>query len=118
MGKSKETSDLLSASDLEKLRSRYTRLAQSLAQLPWVCQGSVMPRPPCAYRWTRKVNQKTITVALSQEQAALIDTAIKHHRMLEEVLKEMRDLSERALLGSAPGVRKRTPAKTPQNPAN
>jgi len=89
-----------------------------LAQLPWVCQGSVLHTPPHAYRRTRKVNKKTFTVSLSKDQAELIMEAIANHRKLETILKEMRELSERALLGSAPGVVKRDARKSSQNRLN
>jgi hypothetical protein len=116
MQTNKEISAVLSPGSLEKLRERYVRLVQELATLPWVCQGSVMRTPPNAYRWTRKVNKKTVTVALSKDQASLITEAITNHRKLEAILKEMRALSENALLGSVPGVQKKAPQKHPKTP--
>jgi hypothetical protein len=107
MQETKEESAPLSPASLEKLREHYVRLAHELSALPWVCQGSVMHTPPNAFRWTRKINKKTVTVALSREQAGLITEAITSHRNLEAILKEMRVLSEKALLGSAPGVQKK-----------
>jgi uncharacterized protein DUF6788 len=107
MQETKERPALLSPASMEKLREQYVRLAYELSALPWVCQGSVMHTPPNAFRWTRKVNKKTVTVALSKEQASLITEAITHHRKLETILKEMRLLSEKALLGSTPGVQKK-----------
>jgi hypothetical protein len=118
MRKSEEKSGLLDAAEIKELRRRYESLARALAQLPWVCQGSVMHTPPHAYRWTRKVNKKTVTVSLSTDQAKLITEAIANHRKLETMLKEMRELSETALLGSAPGVVKRTPYKSSQTSLN
>jgi hypothetical protein len=73
-----------------------------------------MHTPPGAYRWTRKVNKKTFTVSLSKAQAELIATAIDSHRKLEDLLKEMRALSEKALLGSAPGIQKRGTRNRPK----
>ena len=118
MRKSEEKSGLLDPAEIKELRRRYESLAQALRQLPWVCQGSVMHTPPHAYRWTRKVNKKTVTVSLSKDQANLIMEAIANHRKLETMLKEMRELSETALLGSAAGVVKRTPDKSSQKPLN
>jgi hypothetical protein len=69
------------------------------------------PSPPGAYRWTRKVNKKTVTASLSKDQAQLIAEAIANHRKLETILKEMRELSEITLLGSAQGVAKKRPHK-------
>jgi len=118
MKTSEEKSGLLNPAEIKELKRRYLSLAHALAQLPWVCQGSVMHTPPHAYRWTRKVNKKTVTVSLSKDQAELIMEAIANHRKLETMLKEMRELSERALLGSAPGVVKRSNEKSSQNPLN
>jgi hypothetical protein len=116
--KSEEKSGLLEPAEIRDLRLRFESLVHAVARLPWVCQGSVMHTPPNAYRWTRKVNKKTVTVSLSKDQAELIMEAIAHHRKLETMLKTMRELSERALLGSAPGVVKRRNEKSSQNPLN
>jgi hypothetical protein len=62
----------------------------------------------------RKVKARTVTVALSKEQAELYEQAIANHRRLEEVLRQMRELSEQVLLDSAPGVRKRPRQKHPK----
>jgi diketogulonate reductase-like aldo/keto reductase len=114
MKQSEQKSDLLSPSAVEKMHQRYIVLTQALAKLPWVCQGSVMHTPPSAYRWTRKINKKTVTVSLSREQAELISTAIASHRKLENILKQMRELSETTLLGSVPGTKKRNRKNRPK----
>jgi len=116
MNESEKQSGLLSPAQVEKLRRQFSRLARELAELTWFCQGSVMHTPPGAYRWTRKVKNKTITIALSKPQAGLISQAIANHRKLEKSLKTMRVLSEKALLGSAPGVRKKPQRKNPKTP--
>jgi hypothetical protein len=62
------------------------------------------------------VQGKTITLALSAAQAEAFRQAIATHRGLEELLHEMRQLSEIALLGSAPGVKKRPRPTRPKPP--
>lgn len=104
----------LSPAALRRLEARYQRLKQRLLDLGWIAQGSVMPQPPRAWRLTRKVNSKTISLALSPQQASLYTEAIANHRELENILRQMRELSEFALQGSVPGVRKRRRQKHPK----
>jgi len=102
----------LSSAEQRRLQQRYRQLQSEIAQLGWIAQGSLMHKAPNAWRLTRKVQGKTITRALSAGQAQAFGQAIANHRRLEDLLYQMRQLSERALLGSAPGVKKR-PRPTP-----
>jgi hypothetical protein len=97
----------LSPAEVQRIRARYDQLKARLGQLDWICQGSVMYQPPNAWRWTRKVRAKTVTVSLSAAQAVLYQEAIANHRELEAILTEMRELSQQVLMKSVPGVRKR-----------
>jgi Family of unknown function (DUF6788) len=98
---------VLSPREQARLERRYQSLKAQLAQLGWISQGSLMHQPPNAWRWTRKVKAKTVTVALSPDQAALYKQAIVNHRTLEAILRQMRAISQKILLGSVPGVQKR-----------
>jgi hypothetical protein len=84
----------LTPGEVRQIQRRYEQLKKELLSLGWICQGSLMHTPPHAWRWTRKVNAKTVTVALSEPQAELYRQAIANHRRLEQVLSEMRDLSQ------------------------
>ena len=104
--------------DLAELKARYEALRDSLADLPWILQGSVNEKLPApdstaaraTYTWTRKVRGKTVTVSLSAQQSRAFRRAIKANRRLEKALKSMRELSQIALTESLPGVKKiRTP---------
>jgi hypothetical protein len=97
----------LSPAQVEGIRRKYDQLKSQLLELNWICQGSVMHQPPNAWRWTRKIKAKTVTVALSQPQAALYKEAIANHRKLELILHKMRDLSQQVLMNSVAGVRRR-----------
>lgn len=97
-----------------KLAERYRRLVTQLADMGWISQGSVMHEPPGAWRWTRKVKARTVSVALSSPQAQIYREAISEHRRLEGILKQMREISQRYLQGSAPGVRRRKPSQNPK----
>lgn len=104
----------LSPAALRRLEARYQRLKEQLLDLGWIAQGSLMPQPPRAWRLTRKVRAKTISLALSPQQAALYKEAIANQRQLENILRQMRELSEQALQKSVPGVRKRPRQKHPK----
>ena len=107
---------ILSPKELCQLQERYQKLQSEIAQLGWIAQGSLMHKEPKAWRLTRKIKAKTTTMALSQVQASLFAQAIANHRRLEELLQQMRELSQIALLGSALGVRKRPRQKHPKAP--
>jgi hypothetical protein len=97
----------LSPKEVRQLQKRYQELQSEIAQLGWIAQGSLMHKAPNAWRLTRKIKAKTFTTALSQGQASLFEKAIANHRRLEELLQQMREISQIVLLGSAPGVKKR-----------
>jgi hypothetical protein len=100
-----------------KLALRYTELKAELATLGWLTHGSVTPNHPGYWRWTRKVNARTVAVALSPEQAELFKEAIANHRKLEAIIAEMRAISQEVLLKSAPGTTKKPrTAKNPKPP--
>jgi hypothetical protein len=98
---------LLTCAALRRLEQRYGRLKAQLLDLGWIAQGSVMPQPPRAWRLTRKVKAKTVSIALSEQQAALYKAAIADHRKLQAILQQMRQISDRVLQRSVPGVRTR-----------
>jgi len=98
---------LLTAAALRRLEQRYRRLKEQFLELGWIAQGSVMPQLPRAWRLTRKVKAKTVSIALSEQQVPLYKAAIADHRKLEAILHQMRQISDRVLQQSVPGVRKR-----------
>jgi hypothetical protein len=103
----------LSQAALQRLEKRYLALKSQLQQLGWIAQGSVAPQLPHAWRLTRKVKAKTVSLALSAEQASLYKEAIANHRRLESILRKMREISEEVLQKSVPGVQKRPRPKRP-----
>ena len=98
-----------------KGEEEYERLRAHLHQVPWILNGSVMkiaprstsPKAHTTYTWTRKVRGKTVTVALSREQYQAFQKAIKANQQLEKNLRQMRKMSEAALLSSFPGVQRK-----------
>jgi hypothetical protein len=103
----------VSSPTLGDLHAGYRELSGAVRGLPWLVQGSVNvvePKSPTAkvtYTWTRKVRAKTVTVALSAEQAAAFRSAIEANRRIDAALSHLRALSQAALLEAVPGVPKR-----------
>jgi hypothetical protein len=69
--------------------------------------GGVLKSYGPYYLWTRKINNKTSTQALTDEQAQIILEAIKRNRQLELRLTRLRSLSEQIIWGATPCVAKR-----------
>jgi len=97
------------------LRARFEAARAELAQLDWLSEGSVGEGHPGAWRWTRKVQARTVTVALSPAQAEAFRQAIATHRRLEELIRELRALSQTYLLETIPGPLRRRSRKISQN---
>ena len=100
----------------EQLQTQYQQLKKKLSDIGPVCQGSVIER--CYnrsvkgkqtlygpyYSWTRKVANKTVTVALSKDQYRHMSKAITAHRKVEDILKKMCKISEELVMLQAQGV--------------
>jgi len=93
------------------LSQQYRRLQRQFNQLGYVTQGSVFERTPgqqgSRYVWTRKVQAKTVTVALSHEQYLWLRQAVANQRKLQRIIDQMQTLSRRVLFDTVPGVVRR-----------
>jgi len=92
---------------LASAQRRYEQLRRRLAQLGYISQGSVQDRTArkgggAGYQWTRKVARKTVTVALTAEEYALLKQAVENYRRLRRNLKEMETLSRKIIFEKAP----------------
>jgi len=84
----------------------FEPLEKQLHSLPLLAQGSVFaiapppgaPRASTHYTWTRKVNNKTVTKALSKDQYEALKKAIRANRQVEKTLRRMRSISQDAIL--------------------
>ena len=99
-------------SSLAALEQQYDRLRQSLAQTGYISQGSVLARSVATsgrsgYQWTRKVAQKTISVALSPQQFEAMNQAIQNERTLCETIRQMEKISRQILFASTPDTHRR-----------
>jgi len=95
------------AMNTENLQRQYEQLRRRLSQLGLISQGSVQDRTDrqgggAGYQWTRKVAQKTVTVALTAEQFVRMKEAVGNYRLLRRQLKEMERLSRRIIFQVAP----------------
>jgi len=102
------------AARLQALQREYERLCGSLAGIGYISQGSVVDRsklrrPRSGYQWTRKVAQKTVTLALSPEQFQAVRKAVENRRKLAKTLIRMENLSRRILFSSLPDTPRRKP---------
>lgn len=102
------------AARVETLQREYQRLSATLATIGYISQGSVLDRstlhpPRSGYQWTRKVDQKTITVALSPEQFQAVRKAVQNRRNLAKTLSRMENISRQILFSSLPDTRRRKP---------
>ena len=99
---------------LHQLLRQYRQLQRSLSQLGLISQGSVQDRTQrqgggAGYQWTRKVKQKTITVALTEEQFGKMSGAVANYRKLRRQLHQMEKISRRIILQGSPHPNRRKP---------
>ena len=73
-------------------------MAAQLGSFESLSQRSVMPQPPRAWIWTRKVHAKTVTLGLSAEKAQQMKSAIANYRALEAIIHEMREITQNLIL--------------------
>jgi len=97
---------------LATLKAQFKRLRQSLARIGYLSQGSVQQRTVAAsgrsgYQWTRKVAQKTVSVALSQPQFEAMKEAVTNERKLWKTIQEMERISRRIIFASATDTQRR-----------
>jgi hypothetical protein len=83
---------------MRRLQARYSLLAAKLSRFESLSQGSVMPNPPGAWRWTRKVRGKTVSLGLSPAKAQKMMQAITNHRALDAIIDELREISQKLIL--------------------
>lgn len=89
---------VLNEQEIRRLQERYRTLERRLGGFDSLSQGSVMPQPPGAWVWTRKVLGKTVTRGLSEEKARKMKNAIANYRDLERLIKEMREITQNLIL--------------------
>jgi len=104
---------------LNRMIRSFNRQAGEVQPEGYILQGSVVRRNLHRqvsgvsktygpyFLWTRKVNNKTVTQALTAEQAQIIREAIRRNRQLEQRLNRLRSLSEKIIQSVSPCVARR-----------
>jgi hypothetical protein len=97
----------------------YTRLASPLAQVGWICQGTVVRRTLRRkvggqwlnkgpyYLWTGKRDGKTVCYALSKGQYEVAKQAIAANRRVLQTVAKLQTRTLEQILNKMPGVHKR-----------
>ena len=79
----------------------------------YLSQGSAYRRPSgqsgTRFTWSTKVKAKTVSLALSEDQADWLDKAIAEHRRVKTVLTEMHRLSRQIMRVRFPDTDRRRP---------
>jgi hypothetical protein len=93
------------------LMQRYGELQKQLADIGFVCNGTVMSvyrkcgKPNCGCKaseqmqhgpyhiWTRKEKGKTVTRSLSEKQAMQCSLYIQNFKKMESIIEEMKKIS-------------------------
>lgn len=98
---------------LPALEARYAELRQQLAGIGYLSDGSVYRRPAgqsgTRFTWSTKVKAKTVSLALSEEQADWLEKAIAEHHRVKKLLAEMRHLSRQIMRASFSDTERRRP---------
>jgi hypothetical protein len=98
---------------LTQLEARYASLRQKLAGIGYLSHGSVYRRPAgqpgSRFTWSAKVKAKTVSLALSEEQADWLEKAIAEHRRVKKILADMRRLSRQIMRAYFAGTERRRP---------
>jgi hypothetical protein len=99
---------------LARLRARFEQHAQELARLGFLLKGSLLQRfkqcsssgcachadPPQLHgpywQWTSKVNGKTITRTLSEDQVSRYREWMENGRRFDQIVQDLYDLSAQA----------------------
>ena len=100
------------SASLAALKREYDRLRQGLARIGYISQGSVLLRSVAAsgrsgYQWTRKVDQKTVSVSLSPPQFAALKQAVANERKLWKTLQQMERVSRQIIFASTSTTHRR-----------
>ena len=92
---------------LSAVPAQYEQLRLQLRRVGLISRGSVQDRTArkgggAGFQWTRKVAQKTVTVALTGDQFRLLKEAITNYRQLHRQLQEMERLSRQIIFHTCP----------------
>lgn len=98
--------------DENELPAAYRKLQEQMGRTGWVALGSVVERNQPGkggprYQWSRCVDGKTVTVALSEEQFAWLREAIGNQRRVWAILERMHRITLRHMWRNLPSTVRR-----------
>jgi hypothetical protein len=103
----------MSSPRLAQLEARYAALRHALAGIGYLSHGSVYRRPAgqsgTRFTWSTKVKAKTVSLALSADQANWLEQAIAEHRRVKTILAEMHRLSRQIMRARFSDTTRRKP---------
>ena len=90
----------------------YRHLRARLGQTGWIALGSVLERKLPGqggprYQWSRRIQGKTVTVALSAQQFAWLKSAIANQRKVWHLLEKMNQLTLQHMWKNLPSTTRR-----------
>ena len=96
----------------ERSRRQFEQLRRRVGQIGYITQGSVQDRTSrtgggAGYQWTRKVAQKTLTVALTHEQFVQMKAAVANYQQLRRQLRLMEKFSRCIIFQNTPHKHRR-----------
>lgn len=98
---------------LQNLETQYAKLRQELGGVGYLSKGSVIERPPgnpgSHYQWTTKLNARTVSLTLTEDQYHWLKQAVTNQRNVERLLREMHHLSRKIMRLKFPAHNRRTP---------
>ena len=112
----KQTENADKPHGIQQLEARYKLLAAQIGSFESLSQRSVMPQAPRAWRWTRKVGGKTVSLGLTPEKAAKMEQAIANHRSLDKIIREVRAITQKLILEAPETTRISTQQNRPKPP--
>ncbi len=102
-----------------RLSANFRRLRNQLGQVEWIALGTVLERNKPGqggprYQWSRRVDGKTVTVALSLEQFEWLKQAIAKQREVWDIITGMQQATMEYMWKNIPSTtrRKRLTKKT------
>ena len=92
---------------IAQLQRQYEQWRRPLGRIGLISQGSVQDRSArrgggAGYQWTRKVDQKTITVSLTSEQFDELKEAVGNYQKLRRQIRELEKLARRIIFQGVP----------------
>ena len=99
--------------ELRTLQTKFRRLQKKLSATGRISHGYVQDRGPGAggpcYQWSRKENNKTVSVALSKDQYDQMKEAIQNWKKIQATLQQLQQISRAIIFHTTRDTVRRKP---------